>query len=182
VSEAAGPYQLFADEFTEEDLPELAQFDCCGDSDAPWARAANEWLLGSDVWQSKARGTRVWLYRLATGVVVGFGSLGMTRRRWPPPDGGYRNLLIIPMLGIDHLFQGEPTDAEKYSHQILNHLLYEASQLAEREEAAGRSRARVLTLYVHGDNRPARRLYEEFGFVTEPKAARGALLLMTRRI
>jgi GNAT superfamily N-acetyltransferase len=182
VSEAASPYQLYADEFTEEDLPELAQFDCCGDSDAPWARAANEWLLGSDVWESKRRGTRVWLYRLATGVVVGFGSLGMPRRRWPPPDGEYRNLLIIPMLGIDHLSQGKPTDAEKYSHQMLNHLLYEASQLVQREEAGGRSRPNVLALYVHEDNRPAQRLYEEFGFVAEPKAARGALLLMTRRI
>jgi hypothetical protein len=88
VSEEANPYQLYADEFTEEDLPELAQFDCCGDRDAPWARAANEWLFGSDVWQSKKRGTSVWLYRLVSGVVVRFGSLGMTRRRWPPPDGG----------------------------------------------------------------------------------------------
>ena len=182
MSGAPSQYQLYADEFTEEDLPELAQFDCRGDSDAPWARAANEWLLGSEVWQSKRRGTCVWLYRLASGVVVGFGSLGMTRRRWPPPDGGYRNLLIIPMLGIDHLFQGKPTESEKYSHQILNHLLYEASQLIQHEEAAGRSTTNVLTLYVHKDNKPARKLYETFGFVAEAKARRGSLLLMTRRV
>lgn len=182
MSGAASPYQLYADEFTKEDLPEVAQFDCCGESDAPWARAANEWLLGSDVWQSKRRGTRVWLYRLASGVVVGFGSLGLTRRRWPPPDGGYRNLLIIPMLGIDHLFQGKPTDSEKYSHQILRHLLHEASQLIQHEEAAGRSTTSVLTLWVHKENKAAMKLYQRFGFVAEPEATRDDLLLMTRRI
>ena len=181
MSGAASPYQLYADEFSEDDLPELVDFDCCGDSDTPWARAADEWLLGSDVWQSKRRGTRVWLYRLGSGVVVGFGSLGMTRRRWPPPDGGYRNLLIIPMLGIDYRFQGGPTASEKYSHQIVRHLLHEASQLVQ-QEAAGRSTSSVLTLWVHKDNKRAMKLYERFGFVAEFEASRGSLLLMTRRI
>lgn len=182
MSEEANQYQLYADEFTENDLPELVQFDCCGDRDTPWARAANEWLLGSDVWQSKKRGTSVWLYRLASGVVVGFSSLGMTRRRWPPPDGEYRNLLIIPMLGIDHNCHGQPKGPERYSHQILNHLIYEASQLAERERGAGHSVASVLTLYVHENNRPAIKLYQDFGFVAEPDAARGELILMTCRV
>jgi ribosomal protein S18 acetylase RimI-like enzyme len=182
VSEAASPQQLYADEFTEEDLAELALFDCSGDSDAPWARAANEWLFGSDVWHSKRRGTRVWLYRLASGVVVGFGSLGLTRRRWPPPDGGYRNVLIIPMLGIDYRFQGKPTESEKYSHQILEHLLYEATQLIRHEGTVGRSTTNVVTLWVHKDNRPAIKLYERFGFVAAPKARRGSLLLMTKTV
>lgn len=183
VSEIENPYQLFADEFTEADQSELAHFDCGEADDAPWARAANEWLFGSDVWESKKRGTTVWLYRLASGVLVGFGSLGLTRRRWPPPDGGYANLLIIPMLGIDRQCHAQPPDEEmRYSRQILNHLLYEASQLYQSEKERGRSILDLLTLWVHEDNCRAIRLYEKFGFAAVRSTAKKPMMLMVRRL
>ena len=77
------PYQLYADLLTDEDRSDLVQFDC---GSSKWAEAATEWIWGSDVLESiKIRKTRVWLYRNEQNVLVGYGSLGFTRRKWPPP-------------------------------------------------------------------------------------------------
>lgn len=178
------PYQLYADELRASDLAELIDFDCGDDPDKPWSRAATEWLLGSDVWESiEKRGTKVWLFRTELDVIVGFGSLGMTRRKWPPPDGKYSNLLIIPMLGIDRRFHGQPPDPDKrYSKQILSHLLHEARQLFQSNQNAGRETLPLLTLYVHEDNYRAIRLYEKVGFISEPSATRNHLCLMVLRL
>ena len=174
------PHELYADELTKEDVADLAaNFNCCGDNTAPWALAANEWILGSDKWESINRGSRVWLYRTEQGMLVGFGSLGKTRRRWPPPNGGYKNILIIPQLGIDYRCQGKPAGYQKFSHQIMSHLIHEAEELYRDDIAATRTTLNLLTLFVHEENRRAIRLYENFGFVAEPAAAREHQLLMT---
>jgi hypothetical protein len=181
VTDAHDPYQLYADELTENDQSELIDFDC---GQEPWARAATEWLLGSEVWESiKKRGTRVWLYRTESNVIVGFGSLGVTRRRWPPPDGSYGNLPIIPMLGLDDRFRGQPPDpAKRYSSQIVSHLRYEAKRLLAENQDSGRETTPLLVLYVHKDNHAAIRLYEKFGFSVEVKASRNDLLLMIQKL
>ena len=182
VPDEPNPYQLYADELSEDDRAELLDLSC-GD-DEPWSRAATEWMLGSEVWSSMQKhGTRVWLYRNHRGVIVGFGSLGTTRRKWPPPSGEYTNLLIIPMLGIDYRFRGQPADPRfRYSNQILSHLQLEAIQVFESHQRAGRSTLPLVTLYVHRENARAIRLYEKFGFVAEPAAARGELLLMIQKL
>lgn len=181
VSDEHNPYQLYADELTDDDRAELINLNC---GDEPWSRTATEWMLGSDVWKSiEKHRTRVWLYRNGSDVIVGFGSLGTTRRKWPPPSGDYSNLLIIPMLGIDCQFQGKPPDPRhRYSHQILSHLRHEAIQLLDEHVNAGRSTLPLLCLYVHRDNHRAIRLYERFGFVADPSAARGDLLLMIQKL
>lgn len=181
VSAEHNPYQLYADELTEEDRSELIHLNC---GDAPWSRAATEWILGSDVWESIEKyNTNVWLYRNDSDVIVGFGSLGLTRRRWPPPDGGFTNLLIIPMLGLDYRFHGQPPSPnERYSSQVVSHLRYEALRLFDSHQNAGRTTLPHLSLWVHRDNRKAIRLYEKFGFVTEPDGARGDQLLMVQTL
>lgn len=181
VSDEHNPYQLYADELTDDDRADLPYLNC---GEEPWSRAATEWVLGSDVWQSMQKhGTRVWLYRNDSNVVVGFGSLGIARRRWPPPNGECSNLLIIPMIGLDYRFQGQPPDKQfRYSNQIVSHLRFEAIQLLDEHSMAGRSTLPLLSLYVHRDNRRAVRLYEKSGFVAEPLAARGYLVLMIQRL
>ncbi len=181
MSDKHNPYQLHADEFTEDDRSELINLNC---GDEPWARAATQWMIGTEVRDSieKYR-TRVWLYRNDQGVIVGFGSLGTTRRRWPPPDGGYTNLLIIPMLGIDYHFHGQPPDPQqRFSNQILSHLRYEAIQFIKSDQDSGRLTLPLLLLYVHRENGRAIRLYEKFGFIAEPAGARGDLLIMIQKL
>lgn len=181
MSDEPNPYQLYADELTEHDRSELLNLNC---GDEAWSRAATEWMLGSDVWDSIQRhGTRVWLYRNDRDVIIGFGSLGITRRRWPPPNGGFSNLLIIPMLGIDHRFHGQPPKPHpRYSNQIISHLRYEAIQLLHSHLKSGRTTLPLLSLYVHRDNHRAIRLYENFGFTANPSGERGDLLLMVQNL
>jgi GNAT superfamily N-acetyltransferase len=181
VPDEPNPYQLYADELADDDRAELVHLNC---GNEPWSRAATEWLLGSEVWDSiQKHGTRVWLYRNDSDAIVGFGSLGMTRRKWPPLSDDYLNLLIIPMLGVDHRFHGQPPDPRfRYANQIVGHLRFEAIQLIDSHGKAGRSTLPLLSLYVHRENRRAIRLYERFGFVAEPSAARGDLHLMIQRL
>lgn len=46
VSDEHNPYQLYADELSDEDRADLLNLNC---GDEPWSRAATEWMLGSDV-------------------------------------------------------------------------------------------------------------------------------------
>ncbi len=175
------PYQLYADLLTDDDRPDLAQFDC---GSGKWAEAATEWIQGSEVWKSiKNRKTRVWLYRNDRDVLVGFGSLGITRRKWPPPDGQHGNLQIIPMLGLDQHIHGKPPDRRwRYSHQMMSHLRYEAIRTLTQHVSSGRSTLRLLTLYVHQDNAAAIRLYQQFGLTPEPAARTNDHILMLQKL
>jgi GNAT superfamily N-acetyltransferase len=123
-------------------------------------------------------GTKVWLFRRESDdQLIGFGSLGRTRRRWPPPSGQYVNLPIIPQLAVDVKFHGQPAnDPPRYSHQILGHLIAEAREMAHEVGSA------VLLLYVHEQNARAMRLYEEFDFVADKTARSDNLVLMTHRL
>jgi len=62
-------------------------------------------------------------------------------------------------LGIQQRFQGKPADAprnERFSAQILDYLIFEASSHVER--------APILALKVHRDTVRAMRVYEAAGF------------------
>jgi ribosomal protein S18 acetylase RimI-like enzyme len=164
------PDQLYAVEFTEADQARLAGFSC---GDEVWSKHVTEWILGSDVFDSMKRGTRVWLFETEQGNIVGFGSIGSSVWRWPPPDGTQTNILLIPMLGIDAHFQGQPADPEwRYSRQIMAHLLAEGQRIArEWPEHAG-LRPQWLVLQVRADNARAIRFYERCGFELIPGVVR----------
>ncbi|MDB2318025.1 GNAT family N-acetyltransferase [bacterium] len=160
-------YQLFADEFTHADQPDMADLQCGEES---WSRAATKWITSSEVIDSieKFR-TTVWTYRDSEDSIIGFGSLAPTgRQRWPPPDGKKSRLLYIPQLGIDAKFRGYPQDPTwRYSNQIMEHLLFQAKKMALkiRDEKPPSKHVNLLTLKVHRDNIPAQKVYERFGFV-----------------
>jgi GNAT superfamily N-acetyltransferase len=87
------------------------------------------------------------------------------------------------MLGLDHRFHGQPANQKyRYSNQIVSHLRFEAMRLLEAHREVGRNTLPLLALYVHRENQRAIRLYEKFGFVVEPSAARGSLLFMIQKL
>ena len=100
------------------------------------------------------RGTRVWLYYNEANALVGFGSLGTTRRQFPADSTTYASFSIIPALAVQSPFWGLPRDGTKYSHQILSQLIAEA--IASGTE--------LLILDVDIRNRHAIELYMQFGF------------------
>lgn len=156
------PSSLRAVEFTPADQSRFADFDCGAE---PWSEYVAHWIRGDEVLRSMERGTRVWLFGTELGELVGFGALGPTSWKWPPPGGPPLPVQIIPALGIDVRFQGKPADpAWRYSVQIMSHLIAEAcahARTSANDQAPG---PKPLVLLVHRDNERARRFYEKIGF------------------
>ena len=177
-------HQLFADPFSTADQSELAGLHC---GDAPWSRAASEWIQGSEVCDSIEKNhTQVWIFRDKSGAVVGFGSLNETRwKKWPPPDGPRKRLLYIPQLGIDVQFHGKPEDPNwRFSNQIMEHLIYEARQLAKqiRDSKPASKHVELLFLHVHKENVAAQRVYQRFEFERVPGFEENDLYLMSHKL
>jgi hypothetical protein len=156
----------------------LDGFDCREDRGRPatyWENEVNSWLSADPatregaLYRIRKKDCKVWLYFNATTELVGYGSLG--KSKWPDPgmNPPIRDLpavpiSLIPSVGIQTPFQSGPAGAayeDKYSTQILNHLVIEARRkLGERQPYLG--------LYVHPDNRRAIRCYQRYGFTDFP--------------
>jgi ribosomal protein S18 acetylase RimI-like enzyme len=164
------PHQLYAIEFTEADQASLVGFSCGEDR---WSRHVAKWIQGSDVLDSMKRGTRVWLFENSTGEIVGFGSLGTSQWRWPPPKGDTTTILLIPMLGIDVRFHGQPPCPDwRYSRQLMSHLIAEAQQVSREWSGENGQKPQWLVLMVHRDNPRAISFYEHCGFELIPNVVR----------
>jgi RimJ/RimL family protein N-acetyltransferase len=104
------------------------------------------------------RGTKVWLYANRAHDVVVYGSLGLTRWKYPDADSPKTGLVIIPAVAIRRRYWGKPEGVpeDRYSSQIMRYLIAEALAWPGSLPAVG--------LFVHPDNHAAIRLYERFGF------------------
>ena len=124
----------------------------------PYHREMSHWLI-SDVATALSYGTKVWLYGNLSGDIVGFGSLGETNWNYPDKKSPRVKVAVIPALGLRREFWGCPigVDAgQRYSPQILDHLITLAPQLPSRPQAIG--------LFVYPANLAAIRLYERHHF------------------
>jgi hypothetical protein len=147
-------------------LPEVQTFYC---GDERWECEVAEWIKSASGENSaledmKKYGTEVWLHRTEEGVLVGVSSLGEREWSWPPPKGPKTLISIIPCVGIQKAFQGEPRDVppeERFAAQILDHLIYEATTKKHRHPLIG--------LMVDEVNKRAIRFYEKAGFAHLPK-------------
>lgn len=164
------PNQLYATEFTEADQARLAGFSC---GDDIWSRHVAEWIRGSDSLDSQKRGTKIWLFETIDGEVVGFGSIGISRWKWPPPDGTPTSIILIPMLGIDARFHGQPRDPQwRYSRQLMSHLIAQAQLRSHEWTGDPEAKPQWLVLMVHKENARAIRLYQDCGFQIIPGVLR----------
>jgi hypothetical protein len=93
--------------FAPELLDEVRDFDC---GEEPYQKELAAWLL-QDAIPALARGTRVWLYANQMNEVVGYGSLGLTRWKYPGADSPRTGLIIIPAVAIRRAFWGKPEGA-----------------------------------------------------------------------
>jgi RimJ/RimL family protein N-acetyltransferase len=151
---------LVAIEFTEELLPHVQAFAC---GDESYERELADWIREHAL-AAIARGAKVWLYANQAKEVVGFGSVGVTR--WKYPEGSRKRaaLAVIPAVAIQKPFWGKPDGPPegRYSTQILHHLLAEAARLPLDVP--------VIGLFVHPDNARAIKAYERAGFKRFPHA------------
>ena len=152
------PHTLIPHPFTTAKHHEVESFECGGE---PWEEAAANWIKGVGVSQSMARGTKVWLYTKSDATLVGFGSVGESRWRWPDLNSDFVNFSIIPQLAVHSHFQGQPVDVpkdERFSSQIMTHLLNETNA----------HNTLYVGLEVHEGNVRAIRLYQSYGFAISP--------------
>ena len=150
---------LLVQSFSAALLPDVQDFSC---GNEPWQVEVAEWIKGESKDNALTRmagGTEVWLYRNAGREVVGYGSLGKTEWRWPPPKGPWEVVSIVPYFGVQTRFQGEPKDAPRdarFAYQILRDLVAKAACQGTR----------ILGLFVDEDNKRAINFYEHVGFMT----------------
>jgi hypothetical protein len=153
-------------------------FDCREDRgrDATfWEQEVNLWLSADPamregaLYRIRKKDCKVWLYFNQATELIGYGSLG--KAKWPDPgmnppipDLPMVPISLIPSVGIQTPYHGGPAGAayaDKYSTQILNHLVFEArKKLGERQPFLG--------LYVHPQNHRAIACYRRYGFIDFP--------------
>jgi len=158
---------LYAVDFSESERNRLTAVSFGTDV---YGDLVTEWLLGSDVQDSMQRGTKVWLFETEDGEVAGIGSLGVCRRRWPPPHGDHKNLLLIPMFAVAQPYQGtKRPEASRVSTRIFQHILAEAQELISSRQPEDRSSLLPrLVVYVHEENHRAMRFWQRIGFQAIP--------------
>jgi ribosomal protein S18 acetylase RimI-like enzyme len=145
---------LFAEPFSPEKRSAVQGFSCGSE---PWEHALNEWIKGNRAEESMKRGTLVRLYRLHSGELVGFGSIGKCERSWPNNRDERQELSIIPALAIATAFQGKPDGApfeQRYAFQIMSDLVAVAMTHGTR----------ILILEVDQRNERAVKFYRRWGF------------------
>jgi ribosomal protein S18 acetylase RimI-like enzyme len=156
-------HTLRVESFSPSLLTDVEGFSC---GNEPWQIEVAQWIqdtAGSDcaLRSMEERGTEVWLYRTPEGELVGYGSLGMTKWKWPAPNGPRETVSIIPYVGVQSKFHGEPKGAspnERYAYQIMGDLISKAR----------RRGTKILGLFVDKKNARATAFYTRVGFQSLP--------------
>jgi ribosomal protein S18 acetylase RimI-like enzyme len=127
-------------------------FDCGSEV---WEREIADWLKAprgqNGALDDLARGNKVWLYATAAKELVGVGSIGASRLKWPKPKSPELRASIIPMLGVEKAHQ-----RRGFGKAILSDLVAVATEsVSERP---------LLILFVNESN-PAYHFYLAHNFI-----------------
>jgi hypothetical protein len=164
--------------FTKKDIDRVQNFACGTLSyQAPLAL----WIK-NDSLQALDNRAKIWLYETDDDNhdIVGYGTLSKAKWFDPQDDGTMQEvkILCIPTLAIQERFWRQPRDAvsceERFSYQLIRHLQREAVEWLKGSPVL----QPLLSLIVHPENDPAKKLYKGCGFVdfplTRPDPATGA--------
>ena len=103
------PDQIRITPFVPEMLPIFGNFDYGSE---PYQEELGEWLR-ADAETAMAKGTKVWVYASESGDPLGFGSLGVSRWRYPDSDSRPGPVAVIPAVALRREFWGKPDGAAR---------------------------------------------------------------------
>jgi ribosomal protein S18 acetylase RimI-like enzyme len=160
-------HELVRDDFTEADWDEVQDFRC---GELYYQKEVSDWLKGTaepavesalNAIHHPTHPSRVWLYRDQDENMVGFGALARSEWRWTRGKDPWIPVTVITWCAIHSDFQGDNYEPKhmRYSNQIMDDLIGEASEDAERYP--------VLGLFVQEENVGAIKLYRRFKFFSE---------------
>lgn len=143
--------------FRRELLDDVKDFYC---GDEPWSKAQAQWIKEDAIQalETSKWPLEVWLYYNSKKELVGYSSLGKTSRRYPNQEHDHVYLSIIPHLAIQYHFRGKPDEGKRYSHQIMEDLLFKANK------AKKKNKYQILILDVHEENERAISFYKKYDF------------------
>lgn len=153
-------------QFTEQDFDAVQGFAC---GNEPWELYLAQWITNTAVQDERTivdllrDGTKVWLYYAGQGNLVGYGSLGVTRWKYPEPFGPTTATIgVIPAVAVSSAYQGQPLGdwRQRYSTEILMDLITTATQ----NYSAGVFPDPALGLFVDTRNVRAKTVYTRLGF------------------
>src|SRR5262245_52712285 len=92
--------------FTADLLPKVQSFDCATEM---WQIEVSDGIKkprgqGGALDEIDSGGLSVWLYATQSGELVGFGSLGEGRQRWPKSKDAEIPCSVIPFMAVDRRF------------------------------------------------------------------------------
>src|SRR5947209_8281695 len=90
--------------FTPDLLDLVRDFDY---GNEPYQKELADWVR-NEAATALERGTKVWLYVNQADEIVGYGSLGVTRWKYPDPSSRKAELVVIPAVAIRREFWGKP--------------------------------------------------------------------------
>ena len=154
--------ELDKEPFTEAHWGEVQAFDC---GDEVYELEVSDWLKGPFGQDSAlttirhpAKPSKVWLYRLADGTLVGFGAIGESQWRWKGKKDPKIPVTLIIWLAIAKQFQGLPKahvmSATPFGNRRFDRRSVKFPKRTRSWDCASTLKTKKRSLYINGTDLP----------------------------